>query len=69
MILHDIQYKRYGYLCKDMKKWQFGTESTYHTLYTCGQDSTHIYKFYLYSILHKNGVLDTYDTHVVIAKE
>ena len=23
---------------------------------------------YLHSILHKNGVLDTHDTHVVIAK-
>ena len=51
-----------------MKKWQFGTGPTYHTLYTCVQDSAHIYKFYLHSILHKNGVLDTYDTHVVIAK-
>ena len=32
------------------------------------QDGTHIYKLYLHSILHKNGVLDTYDAHVVIAK-
>ena len=27
----------------DIKNWQFGTEPTYHTLYTCSQDSTQIY--------------------------
>ena len=25
------------------EKMTIGTEPTYHTLYTCGQDSTHIY--------------------------
>ena len=45
MILWDIQYKHYGYWCRDMKYGQFGTEPTYHTLYTCSRDSTHIYKF------------------------
>ena len=39
-----------------------------NTLYTCGQDSTPIYKFDLYGILHKNGVFYTYSTHVITAK-
>ena len=51
-----------------MKKWHFGTEPTYHTLYTCGQDSTHIYNCIYIAFCIKNDVLDTYDTHVEIAK-
>ena len=51
-----------------MKYGQFGTEPTYHTLYTCSRDSTHIYKFYIHGILHEDGVFYTYDTHVIIAK-
>ena len=45
MLLRDIQYKHNGYLCRDMKYGQFGTEPTYYTLYTCSKYSTHIYKF------------------------
>ena len=54
-----------GIWCRDINNDNFGTEPTYHTLYTCGQDSTHIYKFYLHGILHKDGVFYTY---VITAK-
>ena len=36
--------------------------------YTCGQDSTHIYNCIYIAFCIKMRVLDTYDTHVVIAK-
>ena len=51
-----------------MKKWHFGTEPTYHTLYTCGQYSTHIDSCIYIAFCIINGVLDTYDTRVVTAK-
>ena len=50
------------------KKWQFGTEPTYPTLYTCSQDSTHIYNCIYIAFCIKNGVLNSYDTRVVTAK-
>ena len=31
-----------GISVRHEKKWHFGPEPTYHTLYTCGQYSTHI---------------------------